>query len=155
MNANAVAIVLHLLSAVVWVGGMIFAHACLRPVAVSQLEPPQRLPLWVGVFARFFPLVWLAVILLPLSGYLMIFTMFGGMGNAPLYVHLMNGIGSLMILIYLYVYFFPYRQLRRAVTAQQWPAGGDALARIRRMVGTNIILGLIVIAVASGGRYLG
>jgi len=48
----------------VWIGGMFFAHQVLRPVAVAQFEPPQRLPLWDGVFSRFFPWVWAAIIVL-------------------------------------------------------------------------------------------
>ncbi|MDX1824397.1 MAG: CopD family protein, partial [Thiohalomonadales bacterium] len=129
MSINLLTIVLHILSVVVWVGGMFFAYMCLRPVAASQLEPPVRLQLWVGVFNKFFPFVWIAVILLPLTGYLMISSLFNGMANAPLYVHLMNGIGSLMIFIYLHVFFAPYQRLKRAVAAQDWPAGGKALGQ--------------------------
>ena len=79
MTLDAVSIVLHLLSAVVWVGGMFFAYMFLRPVAASQLEPPVRLQLWVGVFNKFFPFVWLALLFLPLTGYLMIFEICGNM----------------------------------------------------------------------------
>ena len=46
----ALALALHVIAAVIWVGGMLFAHMMLRPVAAAQLEPPQRLTLWVGVF---------------------------------------------------------------------------------------------------------
>jgi len=155
MSIHSLTLVLHVLAVVIWVGGMFFAHQCLRPVAASQLEPPVRLTLWVGVFGRFFPFVWLAIILLPLTGYLMIFNLFNGMGNAPLYVHLMNGLGTVMILIYLHVFFSPYRKLKRAVAAEDWPAGGKSLAQIRMLVGINTILGVIVIAIASGGRYFG
>src|SRR5512139_4036998 len=62
------AIVLHLLSAVIWVGGMFFAHQILRPVAAELLEPPLRQPVWVGVFNRFFPVVWGIIFLLPITG---------------------------------------------------------------------------------------
>ena len=44
---------IHVLSAVVWVGGMFFALLVLRP-AVGPLEPAVRLALWRRVFARFF-----------------------------------------------------------------------------------------------------
>lgn len=155
MSITTVSIALHLLAVVIWVGGMFFAHQCLRPAAASQLEPPARLQLWIGVFGRFFPFVWAAVILLPLTGYLMIFNIFGGMANTPLYVHLMNGLGTVMILIYLHVFFAPYGRLKRAVAAQDWPVGGKALAQIRMLVGLNTTLGVIVIAIAGGGRYLG
>ena len=155
MSINILTIALHVLAVVVWVGGMFFAYMCLRPIAASQLEPPVRLQLWAGVFGKFFPFVWLAVILLPLTGYMMISSLFNGMGNAPLYVHLMNGIGSLMIFIYLHVFFAPYQRLKRAVAAQDWPAGGKALGQIRMLVGINTTLGLLTVLIASGGRYFG
>jgi len=153
MNLNSLFILLHVIAAVVWVGGMIFAHQCLRPVAASQLEPPQRLKLWVGVFSRFFPFVWISIILLPLTGYLMMFSLWSSMSLTPLYVHIMNGVGTLMILVYLHVFFAPYRRLRRAVAAEIWADGAKALGQIRQLVGFNSMLGLIVIAVATGGRF--
>ena len=146
---------LHVISAVIWVGGMFFAYACLRPVAGLVLEPPARLTLWAGVFKRFFPYVWLSVALLPVTGYMMLFSIWGSMANAPLYVHIMNGLGIAMILIYMHVFFSPYKRLKAAVTEERWPDGGKALAQIRFLVATNTILGLIVIVVASGGRLLG
>jgi len=150
----SIAITLHLLAAVIWVGGMFFAHQMLRPVAASLLEPPLRQPLWVGVFGRFFPWVWVAVLTIPLTGYWMLFGVFGGMANVGLYVHVMHGLGLLMIAIYLYVFFVPYQGLKRAVAAQAWPEGKKHIDRIRDMVGINMILGLITIAVGAGGRYL-
>jgi len=149
------AIAIHVLSAVIWVGGMFFAYNCLRPVAGKLLDPPQRLPLWVHVFGKFFPYVWIAIIALPLTGYWIMFKMFGGFAGAPLYIHLMNGLGSLMILIFLHVFFAPYRRLKQAVTEQNWPAGGKSLAQIRILIAINMSIGLIVVLVASGGRYLG
>ncbi len=150
----SIAVTLHLLAAVIWVGGMFFAHQVLRPVAADLLEPPLRQPLWVGVFGRFFPWVWVAVITIPLTGYWMLFQVFGGMGNVGLYVHIMHALGLVMIAIYFYVYFVPYQGLKRAVAAQVWPEGKGHIDRIRDLVGINMILGLITIAVAAGGRYI-
>lgn len=150
----SLAIALHVLSVVLWVGGMFFAYMVLRPVAASQLEPPVRLSLWVGVFARFFPWVWLAIALLLATGYWMIFGHFGGMKGTPLYVHVMQGLGLLMMAIYLHVFFAPYARLKRAVAAQDWPAGGKALGQIRQLVGLNMSIGLITVAIATAGKYL-
>jgi uncharacterized membrane protein len=150
----SIAIALHVLSVVVWVGGMFFAHQALRPAAVEVLEPPLRLPLWVATFKRFFPWVWVAVSLILFSGYWMIFFYFGGFGNLPLFIHVMNGLGLLMVAIYLHVFFAPYKRLKKAVAAENWPEGGKQLAQIRMMVGINTILGLITISIATGGRYL-
>jgi uncharacterized membrane protein len=63
-----VALLLHLLAAVIWVGGMFFAHVALRPVAAAQLESPVRLTLWAGVFKVFFPWVFAAIATLLLTG---------------------------------------------------------------------------------------
>ena len=152
MTINTLSLVLHMLSAVVWVGGMFFAYMFLRPVAAMQLEPPLRLQLWVGVFKKFFPFVWLSLLFLPLTGYMMIFDIWGSMASTPLYVHIMNGLGIVMILIYLHVYFAPFKRLKEAVIKQDWPEGGRNLNIIRKMVGINTMIVLIVIIVASAGR---
>jgi uncharacterized membrane protein len=132
---------LHVLSTVVWVGGMFFAYVCLRPVAAAQLEPPQRLALWSGVFGRFFPWVWLSVILLIATGHGIIEQM-GGMAGLPVHIHVMLGLGYVMAAIFVYLYFVPYPRLRQAVTGQDWQAGALALNRMRLLVGTNLALGL-------------
>jgi uncharacterized membrane protein len=148
------AALLHVVSVVIWVGGMFFAYTVLRPVAAGQLEPPARLTLWAGVFDNFFPWVWSAILAILATGFWMIFAVFGGMGGVGLYVHAMLGLGLLMVLIFLHVYFAPYRRLKRAVAAQDWPSGGKQLAQIRLLVGVNTIIGLLTVAIASGGRYL-
>ena len=133
---------------------MIFAHNSLRPAAVRVLEPPLRLQLWVQVFRRFFVLVWISVVLILATGYWMVFSYFGGFANAAPHIHIMHGAGIVMVLIYLYVFFGPYRRLRHAVIVQDYPLAGEHLNRIRKMVGINILIGLLVIIVASAGRYL-
>ena len=143
---------LHLASVAIWVGGMFFAYVCLRPTAVEVLDAPPRLRLWRGVFARFFVWVWAAVIAIPLSGLAMI--AHTGFAAAPLNWHLMLTSGSVMIAIYLYVYLVPYAALQRAVDAEDWKAGGAALGRIRQLVGLNLVLGFVTIAIATLGRWL-
>ena len=147
-------IALHLLAAVVWVGGMIFAHNSLRPAAAQVLEPPLRLELWVQVFRRFFVLVWVSIILILATGYWMLFNYFGGFSGAGIHIHIMHGAGIVMVLIYLHVFFVPYRRLRQAVIIQDYPLAGAQLNQIRKLVGINIVIGLLVIIIASAGRYL-
>ena len=144
---------LHVLAIVMWVGGMLFAHMMLRPAAASRLEPPARLNLWVGVFGRFFPWVWLCVIVVLGTGLAMMFRYFGGFA-APLYIHAMFGLGIVMMLIFAHVFFAPYRRLRRAVAAQDWPAGAKQLGQIRQLVGVNMSIGVVTIVIATAGRYL-
>jgi uncharacterized membrane protein len=151
--ASSIALALHLLAAVIWVGGMFFAYMALRPVAASVLQAPERLQLWAGVFSKFFPWVWLAIISLLLTGYWMIFALYNGMAGAPSFVHMMNGLGIIMMLIFLHVFFAPYRRLKQAVAAQDWAMGAGKLAQIRLLVGINTIIGLTTIAIAGGGHY--
>jgi uncharacterized membrane protein len=132
---------------------MFFAYMALRPVAATVLEPPLRLTLWNGVFGRFFPWVWGAIITILVSGYWMLLGPFGGFANAPVFVHIMNGLGLIMMLIFMHVYFAPYQKLRKAVAAQSWAEGGKALAQIRIMVGINTLIGITTVLIASGGRY--
>ncbi len=150
----AYAIALHILSAVVWVGGMFFAYVALRPAAVETLEPPPRLKLWLATFKRFFLWVWLAVITILATGYWMVFNVFGGFDQAGLHVGVMHIAGIIMVLIYMHVFFAPYRRMRQAVNAGDFPAAGNKLSQIRTLVGVNLLIGLGVITVASAGRYL-
>jgi uncharacterized membrane protein len=133
---------------------MFFAYQILRPVAAQQFEPPQRLRLWSQVFAGFFPWVWLSVVLLLATGYWMVFKLFGGIAAVGLHVHIMQGLGWLMVLLYMHLYFAPFRRLKEAVVTEHWAEAGKQLNQIRLIVGTNLSLGLIVTAVAAGGRYL-
>jgi uncharacterized membrane protein len=150
-----IAIALHVLASVIWVGGMFFAYMFLRPVAATLLEPPLRLPLWVQTFGRFFPWVWASIIVLLGTGYWMVFAFFGGMKGIGLHVHIMQGLGILMMLLFFHVFFAPYRRMRQALDANDLPEAGRRLNQIRFVVGTNLILGLIVMAVAASGRYWG
>ena len=150
----SIALFLHILAAVIWVGGMFFAHVVLRPIAAGQLEPPVRLTLWVGVFKRFFPLVFAAIATLLVTGYWMILSFYGGFDAVGMHVHIMIWTGYVMMLIFFHVFFAPFKRLKRAVAAEDWAAGGKSLAQIRSLVGINLLIGLAIIAIASGGRYL-
>ncbi|MDB5841587.1 MAG: hypothetical protein JWQ23_3539 [Herminiimonas sp.] len=142
---------LHILGFTVWVGGMFFAYMALRPVAASRLQPEQRLPLWEGVFGKFFPWVWLSIALILGTG----IAMMAQIGRPPLYVIIMFVLGILMILIFAHLFFAPYKRVRRAVAAQDWKAGGAALGQVRKLIGTNLILGLVTIAVGALGPLAG
>ena len=146
------ALAVHVLSAVVWVGGMFAAYMCLRPAA-GPLEAPQRLKLWRGFFQRFFPWVWGSVVLLLGSGYWMLATYFGGFAHAPPYVNWMQGLGWIMILLYAYLFHAPWLKFKRAVDAQDWPTAGAQLNRIRQIIMINLPLGLIVVIIGGTGRY--
>jgi uncharacterized membrane protein len=143
---------LHVLSVAVWVGGMFFAYMVLRLAAGETLQPPERLKLWSATLRRFFFWVWIAVALILISGIAMILRL-GGFGAAAGYVHAMFALGIVMMLIFMHVFFAPYRRLTRHAGAGEWPAAGAALNQIRVMVGLNLAIGVVVIAIATLGRF--
>jgi uncharacterized membrane protein len=148
------ALIAHIWAAVVWVGGMFFAYLMLRPAA-SPLEAGERQRLWARVFTRFFNWVIAAIVLLLASGYGMVFGVFGGFAGIGLHVHIMQGTGILMMLLFLHLYFVPWRRFRAAVARQDWAEGGRQLEQIRLIVLANLVLGLITVAVGASGRYWG
>lgn len=143
---------LHLLAAVIWIGGMFFAYTALRPVAGALLEQPLRVTLWRSVFERFFRWVIACIAILISSGLWMIFEL-GGMANSGIHIHIMLLLGIFMMLIFLHLYFNPYRKLVRAVSEKDWIAGGFMLDKIRQLIAINLMLGLVIVVIASGGRY--
>jgi len=140
----------HILAALFWVGGMAFAYTMLRPAA-GALDAPARLTLWRDVFRRFLPWVAVSIIALLVSGYAMMFMAYGGF-RAPLFIHVMQGTGILMMLLYLHLYFAPWRRLQKAVRDADWPNAGKHLAMIRKLVAINLVLGVITVLVGSTGR---
>ena len=143
---------LHLLSIVVWVGGMVFAGFFLRPAAL-QLPPPQRIPLMHAALQRFFAAVLIAIGVVLVTGGWMIGrtakeTVQAGLAfNMPLDWTIMAALGLLMMAIFAHIRFALFKRLDKAVTAQDWPAGGAALAAIRTWVGVNLVIGVVIIAV--------
>lgn len=149
---NAIAVALHVLAAVIWVGGMFFAYLALRP-AIAGNDALVAGQLWVSVFRRFFPWVWACIVVLLASGLLMIFTAFGGFRHAPMFVNVMMALGLVMMLLFAFVWFRIYPRLQQAVQADDETAIGTALRHISRIFLINLVLGLIVIFIAMSGSF--
>jgi len=139
-------VMLHVLAVVIWVGGMLFAHMQLRPVAADQLEPPVRLKLWVGVFGRFFPWVWASIIVILVTGFWII-SILGGFKGLGMHINIMMITGFIMMFLFFHVFFAPYKKLKRAVAAEDWPIAGAKLSQIRTLIGINMMLGVLTIAI--------
>ncbi len=148
----ALAYLLHIFAALIWVGGMFFAHSSLRPAAAEVLQPPERLRLLTGVFQRFFPWVNVSIVVLFLTGGWII-SLHGGMRNVVWYVHLMILLAVVMTLVFTYIYGVLFKRLKVAVAAQDWPTGGKAMAQIRQLVLLNLILGTLTVGLGSVGRF--
>ena len=142
----------HVLSLIVWIGGMVFAHFFLRPAAL-QLPPPERLRLMHDVLRRFFAGVTVAIVLVLVTGLWMIgrvakqAVQSGGSFAMPLDWMLMTALGIVMMAIFGHIRFALFKRLARAVAASDWATGGQALASIRTWVGVNLALGVSIVAI--------
>ena len=137
----------HLAAAIVWMGGMALVILALRPVVIAQMAPPERLALMAGVLSRFFAMVWVSIALILASGFWMLFMT--DMKLAPKGWHAMSGLGVLMCLIFAHIWFAPFRRLKAAVHASDWPTAGEALGQIHPMVLTNFALGWLAVAAVT------
>ncbi len=149
---------IHLLSIVAWVGGMFFAHVCLRPAAARVLEPPVRVRLMHAALRRFLDVVTVAAPLAFLSGAAMIAlasrerSSAGLAFNMPLDWYAMAGLFSVMFAVFVHVRLALFRHLERAMADQAWPAAAAALLAIRWEVLLNLVIGVVIIVwVRLGG----
>jgi uncharacterized membrane protein len=134
----------HVLCAVIWVGGMFFAYVVLRP-SLSVLEPIQRIALHTQVFRRFFLIVWHAMPLILISGFAVLFGFYGGMAHVGWNVHLMMLLGLIMSAVFLLIVFGPYARFRRTTDRATAAACID---RIRKLIGVNLVIGIVTVVVA-------
>lgn len=151
---HAIAIAFHVLSAVVWVGGMFFAYLALRPALIHH-PVLVRGELWAEVLKRFFPWVWISIGVLLVTGIYMIFNLFGGFGGAPTYVNVMLALGVIMMLMFAHAFFAPYRRLQRSLAVKDETAAAKTMHQIRITILINLILGLTVILLATLGSGYG
>ena len=146
MDFHPLLLFVHVAGVVVWVGGMFFAYVCQRPEAASQLEPPPRLRLWRGCWRASSPGVGCGGCG---AGERLALLLRIGFAAAPPHQHLMLLMGLVMIAIYVFVYSVPYAAPEQGGRGRGGKAGGAALRRIRQLVGTNLTLGFLTIAMGD------
>ena len=93
--------------------------------------------------------MWVAIVILPISGVGLLQIRFNGFETAPRYVQVMMGLYIVMVALFIRIQSLQLPELRKAVEAQDWAAGAGALGRIRRLVGCNLIVGLVLVAIAA------
>lgn len=147
---------IHLLSVIVWIGGMTFAHFFLRP-AVATLEAPERVRLMHAVLGRFFSTLLVAGGLAVGSGLWMMgriakqTVQAGGTLNLPLEWIVMAVLGVAMLAVFGYTRFALYTRLTRAMTAADWPTGDAALTSIRSWLMVTLAIGVVIVVVTLLG----
>ena len=149
---------LHLLSIIVWIGGMAYTLFFLRP-AVMVLESPLRVRLMHDVLRRFFAAVLVSIAIVLVSGSWMMLIFFRSQADTPAGVDVsmpwnwmvMATLGVLMAAIFGHIRYVLFKRLRLAVLDQKWVTGGAALASIRSWVRINLVIGLVIVIVVGMG----
>ncbi|MBW7923669.1 MAG: hypothetical protein H3C59_02880 [Burkholderiaceae bacterium] len=139
---------LHLASVIVWIGGMSFAHFCLRPAAIATLQAPQRLPLMSSALGRFFVIVGWSIALLWVSGIAMFLEAFSVGVRPPWNWNAMAAIAAVMTIVFAVIVLRRHPRMREALEAGDLSAAGVCLDGIRRLVVLNLVLGWVVVALA-------
>ena len=144
MNVWGWVLAVHVLCAVIWVGGMFFAYVVLRP-SVAILEPMQRIALHTQIFRRFFLVIWHVMPLILLSGFGVLYGFYGGPAHVPWNINAMMALGLIMSGVFLFIVFGPYARFRRTTERATLVA---MMERIRKLILVNLVLGVVVVVVA-------
>ncbi len=142
---------LHIIAAVIWVGGLFFSFIALRPALDSRSEP-LKFELWVAILKKFFPWVWVCIVTLLATGFAMI-SLMGGLSSAPTPVLVMMAMGIIMMAIFKFTYIAPFKHLIRGCDENAPEVARYALKTIRLSVLANLILGILTIAIATLNRF--
>lgn len=143
---------LHLVAAIVWMGGMAFMLLALKPAAIALLEPQPRARLMGAVWQRFFAMVIVSIVVLLATGTHLYTAAFKaakaatGVGSVALGWNVMLVLGITMMLIFGHIYFAGFKRFKRAVAAGEWPVAAKAAAQVQALVLANFILGWLAIA---------
>ena len=132
----------HVLGAIVWVGGMIAVWKAVHPVMHTIEERELRLGKNLQITGRLFNLVMPFILLILLTGLVMAVAMEGHRGEHRTLFYAKEGIWTLMALNYLFMY---QRRLRAWKRFQRgdFPGAVALVARIPHLLlPLNIVLGI-------------
>ena len=72
------------------------------------------------------------------------------MAHVPLAVNIMQTLAIVMAGVFLWVFFGPWKRLRRAIRP-----GPEILSKIRQLIAVNLVLGAVTIVVSAFGNAWG
>jgi len=136
----------HLLCAVIWVGGGFAVVVVVRP-ALHLLDAGPRLQVQMNTLKKFFFYVWHVMPLMLLTGWAMIYSEWGSFAILPLSINIMQGVALLMAGIFVYTFFRPWQRLRRAIRPS-----AEQMAAVRKLVTVNFVLGFLAVTAGALGH---
>lgn len=141
---------IHLVAVLIWVGGMFFTYVVLRKAIAEALDPSQRLRFWAAVLRLFFNWVWVAIGIILITGFYLIY-LYGGIAHVSRHVHIMLALGLVMMVIHGYMFFTCYVPFSLHVDKRRWKEAGEPLGTIRKLLAVSLALGLLTVGAALIG----
>jgi uncharacterized membrane protein len=144
---------LHVLAAIVLLGGLFFASLVFKPLA-HGLDIETASSLRQRMLSPFFAWGWVSLLLILGTGVAMVFLKFGGFSGVPM-IHRANMvIGIPVIVLFGYVFFGPWRAYRRVMARRDWTAAQREIGRVRVLMLLILGLGFVASVVSAVGRYI-
>jgi len=143
-NAHLI-VFLHVIAAVIWIGGMIAIRFAVHYATPSIEEPKVKLKLTLELLKRFFKLVWIAIAVLIVTAVFMTIGFdFKSTDLSPI-AHAKEGIWTVMTLVFIYI-------VMKRNKAQQYFDEGNMLECKKNLlpiagylIPINITLGIIAL----------
>lgn len=166
MNATTVLLVIHVLAAIVWIGGMIFIALILAPVT-RALPEAERTALFGVIGQRFSRVGWICLALLAATGtaYVAVYApnlefLLASRAGPILAIKLLFVI-ALAVLSWLHDFVYGPKQVEltaKIARGEAEPGLRDTVARLRRQVRLvaqlSLVLALIVVSLGVSLRWL-
>ncbi len=137
---------LHVLSAVIWIGGMITIKIAVHPVLHKIKNQQERVQKSIMIVGRLFTLVIPSIILLVATGVIFELALGLSKGSNAIYIHIKEAIWTLMSINFVYMF------IRRVKAKKLFEQGKskEAAALMKNiphlLLPINIFLGLFAIA---------
>lgn len=148
-----VALALHTVGFVGWIGGLSFAYVDMV-FSARTLRTYAWLSIWRRTFARFLGWSWVGITVVIVTGLVMASVVSGGSGELPAYIRAMMVSGMGAMAAFAYLYFMPWRLLNKAIWKSDLAAVEKRLRQIRLLVVMTMFLGLVTAMVGASGPYL-
>lgn len=144
-NFSTLIIFLHVLSAIIWIGGMIVIRFGIHYSMQEIDEPKIKLGRTLENLRRFFSMVIPSIIVLLITAIIMILALEFKETDLYKYVIAKEIIWSLMTVIFIYIYI-KRNKAQKAFDEGKFPVAKEHLTPLATyLIPTNIILGLIAL----------
>ncbi len=148
---KTIIIFLHIISAVIWIGGMIAMRYAAHPSFMEIESPAKRLERISDALKRLFKIVLIFIFILAATGALLTVGYQLKYTEYHIYTHIKEGIWTLMAINY-FMMMYRRKKADKAILEGDFVLAKNQLELIGKwMVPVNILLGIIAIAI---GAYL-